>query len=161
MKIVSKNDIKFHNIESAIWNEVSPVYEDVDGHTNVPWWYSVLDLVQKFRPHPRKIWPFPSHPLLDLIPFRVLPCRILLPFAKRRIHSIFIWHDSLPERVNTDGHAELDDRSNKSIWDGDNGDGTVEVDRIELASCDIEVRGGSENVIPAFTIKGSTQLSVQ
>jgi len=60
----------------------------------------------------------------------------------------------LPERVNTDGHAELDDRSNKSIWDGDNGDGTVEVDRIELASCDIEVRGGSENVIPAFTIRG-------
>jgi len=46
----------------------------------------------------------------------------------------------LPECVNTDGHAELDDRSNKSIWDGDNGDGTVEVDRIELASCDIEVR---------------------
>ena len=60
-----------------------------------------------------------------------------------------------------DGHAELDDRSNKSIWDGDNGDGTVEVDRIELASCDIEMRGGSENVIPAFTIKGSTQLSIQ
>ena len=36
MKIASKNDIKFHNIESAIWNEVSLVYEDVDGHTNVP-----------------------------------------------------------------------------------------------------------------------------
>jgi hypothetical protein len=36
MKIASKNDIKFHSIESAIWNEVSPVYEDVDGHVNVP-----------------------------------------------------------------------------------------------------------------------------
>jgi hypothetical protein len=60
-----------------------------------------------------------------------------------------------------DGHVELDDRSNKSVWDGDNRDGTVEVDRIELASCNIEVRGGSKNVIPAFMIKGSTQLSVQ
>jgi hypothetical protein len=36
MKIASKNDIKFHSIESVIWNEVSPVYEDVYGHVNVP-----------------------------------------------------------------------------------------------------------------------------
>jgi hypothetical protein len=36
MKIASKNDIKFHCIESTIWNKVSPVCEDVDGHVNVP-----------------------------------------------------------------------------------------------------------------------------
>jgi len=36
MKIASKNDIKFHSIESAIWNKVSLIYEDVDEHVNVP-----------------------------------------------------------------------------------------------------------------------------
>jgi len=37
----------------------------------------------------------------------------------------------------------------------------VEVDRIDFASYNIEMRGGSKNVISTFMIKWSAQLSVQ
>ena len=49
----------------------------------------------------------------------------------------------------------------KCIWNGYEGDDTSEVKRMKFPHDDAEVWDRAEEMIPAFTVKGSAQLSKQ
>ena len=89
------------------------------------------------------------------------PDWILLPFAKRRIYKGLVRCDHLINRVKTDWGVELGGIINKCIWNGYESDDTTEVERMKFARDDAEVWDRAKEMIPAFTVKGSAQLSKQ
>ena len=63
--------------------------------------------------------------------------------------------------IKTDWGVEFGSIINKCIWNSYESDDTSEVKRMKFARDDAEVWDRAEEMIPAFTMKGSAQLSKQ
>ena len=137
------------------------LFEDVGGNIIVPQWYRVLNFAKNFWPYPWKIQPFPSLPLLNLIPLWMPPDRVLLPFAKRRIYKRLVQCDHLVDWVKMNLEVEFGSIVNKSIWNSNESDYTSEVKRMRFAHHDAEVWDRAKEMIAAFMMEGSAQLSEQ